>query len=90
MNHILFDVATMSHMGDSTLAGDLYVEVKIRKDLYEKASKYIGEVGGFDSVEELVEFLLTEILESEPGESAGYSSEDEEKVKDRLRSLGYL
>ncbi len=84
------DATTVSHIGDSALAGDQYVEVKVRKDLYEKALKYIREVGGFDSVEELVDFLLTEILESETGGPAGYSSEDEEKVKERLRSLGYL
>ena len=65
------------------------VEVSISKELYEKASKYIESVGGFDSVEELIEFVLNEVLESE-GEGEGYSKEDEEKVKERLRSLGYL
>ncbi|MCE4615188.1 MAG: CopG family transcriptional regulator [Desulfurococcales archaeon] len=66
------------------------IQINVRKDLYEKAEKYIKEVGGFDSVNELVEFLLSEVLESESSGSGEYSEEDEEKVKERLRSLGYL
>lgn len=66
------------------------VQISVRKDLYEKAEKYIKEVGGFESVEELVEFLLSEVLESESPSSGEYSEEDEEKVKERLRALGYM
>ena len=66
------------------------VQINVRKDLYEKAEKYIKEIGGFENVDELVEFLLSEVLESESPGSGQYSEEDEEKVKERLRSLGYL
>ena len=76
-------------VGERGLPGDS-VQISVRKDLYEKAEKYIKEVGGFESVEELVEFLLSEVLESESPGSGEYSEEDEEKVKERLRSLGYL
>jgi len=69
--------------------GEEKVQVPISKQLYEKARKYVEEVGGFSSVEELIEFVLNEVLESE-GETEGYGKEDEEKVKERLRSLGYL
>ncbi len=69
--------------------GEEKVQVPISKELYEKARKYVEDVGGFSSVEELIEFVLNEVLESE-GETEGYSKEDEEKVKERLRSLGYL
>ena len=63
--------------------------VEVREDLYEKARRFIEEQGGFQSVEELVEFLLEEALAAE---EAGVSSskEDEEKVKERLRALGYI
>ncbi len=64
--------------------------VNIRKELYEKAQRFVEEQGGFGSVEELVEFLLEEALAAEGGESGGMSREDEEKVKERLRALGYI
>ena len=66
------------------------VQIQIKKDLYQKAEKYIKDVGGFDSVDELIEFLLQEILQSETPTTGNYSAEEEEKVKERLRSLGYL
>ena len=64
-------------------------QVSISRELYEKARKFIEEQGGFTSVEELIEFLLQEVLaEEEQGPSM--SKEDEEKVKERLRALGYI
>ena len=42
----------------------------------------------FRSHEEFVEFVLSEVLAEEPEQ--GMSKEDEEKVKERLRALGYL
>jgi len=65
------------------------VEVRISRELYEKARKFVEESGAFKSVDELVEFLLNEVLEEESGEQ-GLTAEDEEKVKERLRSLGYI
>ncbi len=65
------------------------VAVHIPKDLYEKAKKFVEEQGGFSSVDELVEFLLREVLEAEAGE-VKMTREDEEKVKERLRALGYI
>lgn len=65
------------------------VSISISKDLYEKAKKFVEEQGGFNSVEELVEFLLQEALGSDE-EMQGMSREDEEKVKERLRALGYI
>ncbi len=63
--------------------------VEIRGDLYEKARRFIEEQGGFQSVEELVEFLLEEALAAEET-GVSSSKEDEEKVKERLRALGYI
>jgi Arc/MetJ-type ribon-helix-helix transcriptional regulator len=64
------------------------VQVSVPKDLYEKVKKYVEEQGTFSSVDELVEFLLRQLLEEQGGTSM--SKEDEEAVKDRLRRLGYL
>lgn len=64
------------------------VSIEISRELYEKARRFIEEQGGFSSVEELVEFLLREALET--GGEEEMSREDEERVRERLRSLGYL
>ncbi len=64
------------------------VQISISKELYDKALKFIKEQGGFNSVEELVEFLLREVLTEE--EQVELSKEDEEKIKERLRALGYI
>ncbi|NPA22909.1 MAG: CopG family transcriptional regulator [Crenarchaeota archaeon] len=64
------------------------VTIQISKELYEKARQYIEKVGGFNTVEEFVEFVLNEILTEE--EQTAMTKEDEELVKQRLRSLGYL
>lgn len=65
------------------------VSVQVSKELYEKAERFIKESGGFSSVDELVEFLLNEVL-SEKSDEYKISKEEEEEVKRRLRSLGYL
>lgn len=64
------------------------VTLRISRSVYEKAKEYVEKHGGFASVEELIEFVLEEVLSEEGSEV--YSKEDEEKVKERLRSLGYL
>ncbi|WP_062662894.1 hypothetical protein [Aeropyrum camini] len=65
------------------------VSVEISKELYEKAKKFIEENGGFKDVSELVEFLLSEAI-SDEAETVGMTPEEEEEVKERLRSLGYI
>ncbi|ESQ20363.1 MAG: hypothetical protein CISAcid_16970 [uncultured Acidilobus sp. CIS] len=63
-------------------------QVLIDRELYERARKYVEQQGTFSSVDELVEFLLRQLLEEQQGEVM--SREEEEAVKDRLRRLGYL
>ncbi|NPB00151.1 MAG: CopG family transcriptional regulator [Crenarchaeota archaeon] len=65
------------------------VTIQISKELYEKARQYIEKIGGFNSVEEFIEFVLNEVLSEETSETT-LSKEEEELVKQRLRSLGYL
>lgn len=43
---------------------------------------------GFTSPDAFVEFLLARLLE-EPSQG-GFSEDDERKLRDRLRSLGYI
>ncbi len=62
--------------------------VNIREDLYGRLEEYVKRVGAFNSVEEFVNFVLEELI-SEEKETA-LSPEEEEKVKERLRALGYI
>ncbi|MCE4613242.1 MAG: CopG family transcriptional regulator [Desulfurococcales archaeon] len=64
------------------------VKIEISREAYEQAKRFIEEQGGFKSVEELVEFLITEAVGAEGGEEI--SPEEEEKIKERLRRLGYM
>ncbi len=67
------------------------VAVYIPKDLYEEIKKHVDLSGGeFKSVEEYVEFVLREIVKEEEEEEFEYTPEEEEKIKERLRGLGYL
>ncbi len=64
-----------------------FVEIKIPKKLYEKIKAEVEKSSEFKSVEEFVRFVLESAVEE--GEEV-YSPEEEEKVKERLRALGYL
>ena len=64
------------------------VTIEISREAYERARRFIEENGGFSSVEELVEFLIEEATSGIDVE--GLSAEEEEKVKERLKDLGYI
>jgi Arc/MetJ-type ribon-helix-helix transcriptional regulator len=63
--------------------------VSIPIPLYEKIKARI-EGTGFTSVSDYVTFVLREVVSEEREEEEPFTREDEEKVKDRLRGLGYL
>jgi len=66
------------------------VPIYISKTLYERIKKEVEESQGeFKNVEEFIEFVLREVLKEETEEPA-YTPEEEEEIKRRLRSLGYL
>ncbi len=71
----------------SALSGEK-VPVYISRELYEKVKKFVETHGGFENVEEAVEFIVDEVLFGQTVE--GISKEDEERVKERLKSLGYI
>ena len=68
-----------------------YGEIKIPMRLIEEIEGRIGATE-FESVEEYVTFVLEEVIkdvdEEEPEEV--FSEEDEAKVKERLKALGYI
>ncbi|MFQ6118705.1 MAG: hypothetical protein ACE5KE_02330 [Methanosarcinales archaeon] len=67
-----------------------YTTVSIPTPLFNKIKERIEDTG-FTSVSSYVTYVLREII-SEEAEVQGepFSPEDEERVKQRLRALGYL
>jgi len=68
-----------------------YTTISIPTPLAEKIKKRI-EGTGFTSLSSYVTYVLREVISGIEDEEQGeaFSKEDEEKVKDRLRALGYL
>jgi len=76
-------------MNDETESNDT-VAIKIPKEIYDKISDRIKDTD-FSSVDEYIKYVLQEVLSDDESEDEEVlSEEDEEKVKERLRSLGYL
>jgi Arc/MetJ-type ribon-helix-helix transcriptional regulator len=64
--------------------------VEIPESLFERVEAKIRDTG-FKSVSDYVVHVLREKLGSEGSEQTpSYTKEEEEKVKERLRALGYL
>ena len=68
-----------------------YTTLSIPTPLAEKIKKRI-EGTGFNSLSSYVTYVLREVISGMEEETVdeGFSKEDEERVKDRLRALGYL
>ena len=68
-----------------------YGEIKIPKELISKIEGCLKDAG-FESVDEYATFVLEEVIKSvdEDETEEVFSEEDEEKVKERLKALGYL
>jgi Arc/MetJ-type ribon-helix-helix transcriptional regulator len=67
-----------------------YTTISIPTPLAEKIKKRI-EGTGFHSISSYVIYVLREVISGiEEEKEEVFSKEDEEKVKDRLRALGYL
>ena len=65
--------------------------VTIPLPLFNKIKKRIDS-SEFNDVNEYVTYVLEEVIKQmeEEDDTPEYSEEDEEKVKERLRALGYL
>jgi len=67
-----------------------YGEINIPTDLIKKIEERVKETE-FESVDEYATFVLEEVVKDEEEEIGEvFSEEDEEKVKERLKALGYL
>ena len=68
--------------------------VELSEETYGLLAKR-AEDKGFDTTEEYINYVLDQVAEKakrkmEDEEEDGFSEEDEEKVKERLKGLGYL
>ena len=68
-----------------------FTTISIPVPLYEKVKKLIKGTG-FTSVSDYVTFILREIIASveEDLKKEPFTKEDEERIKRRLKALGYL
>ena len=67
------------------------IQISISKDLYAKILQRVNmSQNEFKSVEEYVHFVLTEVVKDDEQQQSAYTKEEEEDIKDRLRSLGYI
>ncbi len=63
--------------------------VEISSHIIEKIKNRIKDTG-FDSVSSYIEYVLNEVLSDTEDKDEEFTEEDEKKVKERLRALGYL
>ena len=67
-----------------------YTSVSIPSVLFKKLQERIAETG-FTSVSSYVTYVIRQILsEDKTDDTVAFSTEDEDRIKARLRSLGYL
>ena len=69
--------------------GNDSVSVDIPKKLYDRITNKIKNTS-FPSVSKYITYLVEKELAEESGSEEVFSKEDEEKIKERLRRLGYL
>lgn len=67
------------------------VQIPVSKELYEKIQRRVNMFKDeFKSVEEYVNFVLTEVVKDDEEHQSTYTKEEEEEIKNRLKSLGYI
>jgi len=68
---------------------EIHIEIKLPRKLYEEALKKAKEAG-FNDFNEFLIFILEQLTSEEETGGEVFSKEEEEKVKERLRALGYI
>ena len=66
-----------------------FKEINIPNPLFKKIEEKIRNTG-FSSVESYIIYVLREILTEDEEPEKAFTKKDEEKVKARLRELGYM
>ena len=68
---------------------EVHIEIKLSRKLYEEVLKNAKEAG-FNDLNEFLIFILEQLTSEEETGGEVFSKEEEEKVKERLRALGYI
>ena len=71
------------------LGEEVHIEIKLPRKLYEEVLKNAKEAG-FNDFSEFLIFILEQLTSEEETGREVFSKEEEEKVKERLRALGYI
>lgn len=66
-----------------------FTTISIPMPLANKIKKRIKGTG-FTSLSSYVTYVLREVISSDEGKDEAFSKNDEKRVKNKLRSLGYL
>jgi len=66
-----------------------YTTISIPTPLANKVKERIQGTG-FSSVSSYTTYVLRQIVSSDESKDEAFSKEDEERIKERLRSLGYI
>ena len=69
----------------------MHTSISIPKPLYNKIKKYIKGTG-FTSVSSFVIYVLRQVISGthEKNRKELFSKEDEQRIKERLKTLGYM
>ena len=66
------------------------VSMKIPERIFNRLKQRVESTGEFSTVDEYVAYILGQVVERLEGEKQEHSKEDEERIKQRLKNLGYL
>jgi len=67
------------------------ISIQISMGVYEAVRRRIASTKGqFKTVEEYIEFVLTELIREDEGEQGEADARKEKQIKNRLKELGYL
>jgi len=76
-------------MADGTRKGSDKVTIKIPRPLYDKIAQ-VTEGAGYNSVTDFVVYVLRDLVTSHDVANHATSDEETDRIKQRLRKLGYM
>lgn len=69
------------------------MKIEIKEEIAEKLKERVESDDKFKDIEEYVNYILKQVVERLKGEAEeepAFSKEDEEKIKEKLKNMGYL
>lgn len=65
-------------------------QLELNDALYKQLEIIVKDSNEFHDVASYVEYILQQVVEKKQKTMATYSKEDEDKIRERLKNLGYL